>query len=178
MAASTDNVESVTGLLEGCISKHGFEVYPLKVLFFFLVCSNTKKDYKMWNVLPVNPSTARTEELRSLGSMIMCFMFYTHWWFLTFASLLNCLLLPLCLSLTLCLNMFTGWLVQLSVAPLSAPGLPRWLPGCGDTQHSCHVWTSLLALHAGERLPDTVWPHRPVCQTLCVLCCLTGVCVQ
>ncbi|XP_053177628.1 cyanocobalamin reductase / alkylcobalamin dealkylase [Scomber japonicus] len=31
MAASIDNVESVTGLLEDCISKHGFEVYPLKV---------------------------------------------------------------------------------------------------------------------------------------------------
>lgn len=81
------------------------------------------------------------------------------------------------MPLTLCLNIFTGWLVQLSVAHLYAPALPRWLPGCGDTQHSCLVWTSLPPLHAGKRLSETVWPHRPVCQTLCVLCCLTGVCM-
>ncbi|XP_042272531.1 cyanocobalamin reductase / alkylcobalamin dealkylase isoform X2 [Thunnus maccoyii] len=31
MAASSDNVGSVTGLLENCVSKHGFEVYPLKI---------------------------------------------------------------------------------------------------------------------------------------------------
>ncbi|XP_044056776.1 cyanocobalamin reductase / alkylcobalamin dealkylase [Siniperca chuatsi] len=31
MAASTVNVEGITGLLEDCLSKLGFEVYPLKV---------------------------------------------------------------------------------------------------------------------------------------------------
>ncbi|KAI3368936.1 hypothetical protein L3Q82_025909, partial [Scortum barcoo] len=31
MAASSANVESITGLLEDCLSKLGFEVYPLKI---------------------------------------------------------------------------------------------------------------------------------------------------
>ncbi|KAM3619514.1 uncharacterized protein V6R79_009527 [Siganus canaliculatus] len=31
MAASTVNVDGITGLLEGCLAKFGFEVYPLKV---------------------------------------------------------------------------------------------------------------------------------------------------
>lgn len=34
MAASTLNVESVTGLLENCLSKLGLEVYPLKVTWW------------------------------------------------------------------------------------------------------------------------------------------------